>query len=297
MKRILTLIFCLVSVVASGQCYPDVTTINFDGDTCYKQVLIIDTVNYKHNVWQIGKPNKTVFTSAFTSPNAIVTDTIHQFPQADTSVFLLRLPCWRYFNGAWWPMLTLQFYHSLDIDTGIRVAIEVTSDTLHNWVNVKNDTLPYDFYFEFPVPNLDSSTPGGQLTTLTRPLAAMFAGRKYYDTMLFRFTIISDSGVHNKDGWMLDGFWIEYYAESVPLLQNPTLITLYPNPSHGNIYIHSDKPHKDAMITIHNIQGQQVYSGVSLAGGYLNLQLPNGIYTLRYSDEEEYCVKQIVIQN
>jgi hypothetical protein len=283
----------MVSVAANAQINM-FNSFNFDpGSDFYGEVITIDTINYKHNVWQIGRPGKPVFSSAFSAPYALVTDTLNPFPQSDTSVFILKLP---WVNpGINWPIHAIGFKYRLDIDTGIKVTIELTSDTLHNWVNVKNDTLPYGFHLA-AVPNLDSSTIGWQNFTLHQP--EIYLGHdKLYDTLLVRFTIISDSSTAGKDGWIIDDIVVSYEYESVPLLQNPNLITLYPNPSHGNLYFHRDKPHKDATITIYDMQGRQVYNSPAPANGYLNLQLPDGVYTLKYSDEEEYCVKQVVIKN
>ena len=39
--------------------------------------LQIDNSSNPANVWQIGEPQKTTFTSASSTPNAIVTDLIH----------------------------------------------------------------------------------------------------------------------------------------------------------------------------------------------------------------------------
>ena len=59
--------------------------INFDsGDSLWNHAIIIDTVNFRQNIWQVGKPNKSVFTSAMSAPNVIVTDTLNPYPPSDT---------------------------------------------------------------------------------------------------------------------------------------------------------------------------------------------------------------------
>jgi hypothetical protein len=74
MKRLFTLLLIVVGLSAQAQL--TIPFLNFDGtDTTFRHLLVIDTVNYHHNIWQIGKPNKTVFDSALSLPNAIVTDT------------------------------------------------------------------------------------------------------------------------------------------------------------------------------------------------------------------------------
>jgi hypothetical protein len=184
---------------------------------------------------------------------------------------------------------SFSFKYRLDIDSGAKALVELSSDDGLHWTNII-DTLPGGAFWHGPKPRFDTSTN----SWLTFNLSVLHL-IPIHDTVLMRFTFISDSVASGKDGWMIDDINLGYWYESVPLLQNPNLITLYPNPSHGNLYFHTDKPHKDATIAIYNLQGRQVYNSAAPANGYLNLQLPDGVYTLKYSNEEEYCVKQIVI--
>ena len=47
----------------------------FDGaDTSIQNSILIETDTSVSNVWQIGHPQKIIFDSAATAPNAIVTD-------------------------------------------------------------------------------------------------------------------------------------------------------------------------------------------------------------------------------
>lgn len=290
MRKLFTIICLFVGGMVRGQC--DFRWIDFDYDTCYRQTLFIDTVNYHHNLWQVGKPHKVNFDSAYiySQPNVIVTDTLNPYSANDTSVFFLKIPLLS--DG--WPLSQVDFMYRTDIDSGEMIKVELSSDTLLQWKDAITDTLPYGLSRNLYDTVFRRFTPDWEWF----PLHRSWPPHPYSnDTVIMKFTFISDSVGPGKDGWMIDYIHLSYYWESVPLFQNPTLITLFPNPSHGNIYLHTDKPNKDATITIHNLQGQQVYSGIAPFNGYLNMQLPNGVYTLRYSDDEEYCVKQVVIQN
>ena len=50
----------------------------------------IDSLNAS-NIWQIGEPSKTLFSSARSNPNALVTDTLNNYPVNDSSSFIVRI--------------------------------------------------------------------------------------------------------------------------------------------------------------------------------------------------------------
>ena len=55
----------------------------------YKYILIDTTID--NNIWQIGKPSKSLFSSALSSPNAIITDTSNTYPINNESYFYLKI--------------------------------------------------------------------------------------------------------------------------------------------------------------------------------------------------------------
>ncbi len=293
MKKLFTLIFCFVSACVNGQ----VGWINFDpGFSDYHTFISIDT-NFHNNIWQVGKPNKTVFTSAFSAPYAIVTDTLNPYPVNDTSVFILKIPgVLAGYVPAPFSVNDISFKYQLDIDSGTTVTLEISEDSGAHWTNIIDSLPEYYSWTEFGVPidtpNLKVSTAGWTSFYVSRePFSAV------PDSILFRFTFISDSNHVSRDGWIIDDIIYHYYYESVLQTQNDNLITLYPNPSKGNIFIHSEKQYQEEpTVIVYNTKGQEVYKTNNLAStGYLNLPLPDGTYTLKYVTKDEYCVKRIII--
>jgi len=62
----------------------------FDGaDTSYYNSIIIE-IDATDTLWQIGAPQKTIFESASTQPNVIVTDILDFSPTNDTSNFIAK---------------------------------------------------------------------------------------------------------------------------------------------------------------------------------------------------------------
>ena len=59
----------------------------------------------------------------------------------------------------------------------------------------------------------------------------------YGDTILYRFTFISDSTQTNKDGLMFDDFHFEDWVESISEFESENLITLTPIPASDKLKV------------------------------------------------------------
>jgi hypothetical protein len=126
MKPFFTLLLCLFGITANAQA-PAV--INFDNDTIHQKLIEIDTINYKRNNWQIGKPNKAKFTSALSIPNAIVTDTTNPYTANDTSVFVLKIPHTVSVLSNSYPLYQLQLGYRLHKDSTDIAMITASVDS------------------------------------------------------------------------------------------------------------------------------------------------------------------------
>ena len=106
------------------------------------------------------------------------------------------------------------------------------------------------------------------------------------DSFLFRFTFISDSVFANKDGWIIDNIGLMYYTESVPIIQNNNLISIYPNPTTTELTITSRD--KINTVTISNLLGQVMYSHeYNTTQVQVNIaDLPKGIYFIKVNGTE-----------
>jgi len=242
----LLLVFLLSSL--HGLCqWSSPSAITFDaGDTVYQHAIIIDTTSHHHNSWQIGRPNKTVFDSAYSWPNALVTDTLNPYPTNDTSVFILKLR--NYYpttsTEPWHAIAFVSFWHQLDIDTGSKGIVEYSTDTGHTWhVVLDNSWTPDSTTFTH-------STHKWQ--NYTAHLPEFYFG----DTLLMRFTFISDSDTTSNDGWIIDDFHIEYWTEGASSLTAHNAYTICPNPVSNLLAITA--PIKIQSVAIRNTLGQMV---------------------------------------
>ena len=125
MKNLFTLLFWVITTCSQAQwATMGHDSITFDrGDVYYSSLIYIDTVNYHHNIWQIGTPTKTIFNSVYSMPRAIVTDTLNPYLANDTSVFIVKIPGRRFPTP--FPVNDVGFYYKLHIDSGATIKIEI----------------------------------------------------------------------------------------------------------------------------------------------------------------------------
>lgn len=292
MKKLFTLIAVLFSLSVQAQYY-----LGFDGaDTFFNRFIVVDTINYHHNQWQIGSPHKATFTSAFSAPNVFITDTLNPYAPNDTSVFILKMaksiPAWPG-STHYGPLYNISFDYQLDIDTQSIARLEISEDSGGHWHDI-NDSLISTYSWATSTIDTIATTSGSWRNfNVYRNF-----GPSASDTALFRFTFISGTSTTPHDGWMIDNMFIYYWFEGgVAQTQNDNLISLYPNPSKGNIYIHANQSASNASVIVYDLSGREVHSRfITTSDTYINLSLPSGMYILKYVVGDEYCTKKILIE-
>ncbi len=288
MKKLVLFFFLAVGVLKAQAQLADLSfLITFDSGTNkrvfeftdtsafnYTTWLYIDSVNCPNNKWQIGRPNKTVFNAAYSAPNAIVTDTLHQVSSNDTSIFYINVPV-----NAWLGLESMSFYYKLNIDTGDLALMDWSGDTGTHWHNILTDTNQL-FTFYSGVPNFSVSTTGwANLLMYARyPNWEALTSLPYYT---LRFTFISGSNTTPRDGWMIDNFNIGYNGEAVPELVKATDTKLYPNPVTNTLSLSANAP--IGIVSISNILGQVVYQQNTQSDKEIIdvSTFPNGVYYLK----------------
>jgi hypothetical protein len=258
------------------------TQLRWPNDTLYfndSTWLFIDTVHYRHNQWQIGRPQKSVFNAAYSYPNAILTDTLHHCLPSDTSAFILKLP-----KNAWLGLIWMSFRYKLDIDSGDKAFIEWSADTGTHWAMVLTDTNGL-FTYQGDT-NLTISTSGWASMTLAPYYPPWQSTETPTGTYFLRFTLITDSSTMPRDGWMIDNIYAGYDGEGIPILSNNPNINIYPNPSSTAITITA--LHTIKTVSITNLLGE-VISTNQYNTDVVQVDvkdLPAGIYFVRINGTE-----------
>lgn len=232
--------------------------------------IIIDSTNAA-NIWQIGIPNKSIFTSANTLPYALVTDTVNNYPTDNQSTFQFTINIanlWSQF-----PYVLIDWAHKMDCDINNDGGIiEVSYDEGQTWTNI------FDNHVEQPIVM-------GSLTSTILPngeqgISQTFDTWNYagfcwssadpnYDieNISLRYTFVSDSIETNQEGWLIDNFEahgavIDAVDDLIGNQSGVTGITIFPNPAMERIYFRTEAflPSGNAIVQISDIGGHLIYA-------------------------------------
>jgi len=217
----------------------------FDGaDTIFENSVNVELDTAISNIWQIGRPQKIIFDSAATQPNAIVTDTINNYPVNNLSRFTIKI------LNQWspWGILAIQWMQKLDMDTSDGGFIEFTTDHGLTWQNAFNNPYVYNFY-GYQQENFDTLSTGEFVFTGTdttwRDIWLCFDlswMSLFPDTLMFRFTFKSDYVDNAQEGWIIDNFISHFTViHTVKTTEQSKYLNVYPNPANSIVHIEAEK--------------------------------------------------------
>ena len=265
--------------------------INFENYLyCYSDTLVVDTANNHNNDWEIGQPNKTTFQSAYSAPNAIVTKLDTSYSINDTSSFIILHVADMALNdyGTMWIDAVYRINSDTLTDYG---TIEFSPDNGLTWIDLMTDTVYSQqgiYHWTNVKPIFSGNSSGWQSFDLWITDHNHTFNLIYGDTVLFRFTFISDSIQTFKDGWMFDDIDINDWYEGIPDLNSMQgNIIIYPNPISSQAVFTFDYPLKDATLTVYNLLGQNVRQLKNINGGkviFNSYNLSNGLYFIRVTE-------------
>jgi len=271
--------------------------------------IVIDTAG--NNLWQIGQPHKTFFDTAHSAPNAILTDTLNDYPPNNTSsfIYIIRSP---YTQTC---LTCMEFWHKYDMDSlADRGIIDASYDGGGSWIGVKDSLDPHFMWLA------DYHASNGNYTFhpfITSGKSDGWIQSKFCwqwflpvnpdsiiinpDSLLIRFTFISDSIVDHKEGWMIDDVVIsavnpEFCTSTKESYPNEH-ITVYPNPFSTEAILKADNNFKKATLTYYNSLGQLVKQVKNISGETIILQrddLPGGLYFLQLT-QDNHSIKTFKI--
>lgn len=301
MKKIFLLFFFLLHFQNGfSQGEPPCGVFDFEnpyyGGWCFLTGAYFDTSSISNQIWQIGPPQKVIFNSAHSSPNAIVTKLDTYYPISDTSTFIFREVASMQLE---WPRaFYLSGYFKINTDTINDFGfIEFSPDNgniwykLSPWIEYYNGFMKTDSIFT------GNSNGWARFDIILDDFSYNF-NIQQGDTVAYRFTFISDSIQTNKEGWMIDDIGFDFFGEGVPEFQNNNSISIYPNPTDGRLFIQTTRENDKAVIQVFNSIGQTIICTSNFEGNILDTkQLKNGFYLLKYSDTKSYAIKQFIVQH
>ena len=263
MKNLLLTIGLIITIISTsfGQLFDDWYDLNFDSQFGL-QHLTIDTVSNPNNIWQIGEPQKSIFTNAYSAPNVLVTDTINVYPTNDTSIFYITNIAMG--GGFEWPhtvVLAGQYFVNSDTLTDYG-KIEFSPDNGTTWIDMLNDTVGSWYWNSYEKTILTGNSNQWKYIWVNLAELGYFYGVQDGDTVLYRFTFISDSIQTNKDGLMFDDFHFEDWVEGIEEIGFDLIKSkCFPNPAENTLTISFNNDNNFPFeVYVYNILGKEIYT-------------------------------------
>ncbi len=229
--------------------------LNFEDSDPYHEV-IIDYNSNPSNIWVIGDPDKPTFDSAKSLPNCIFTGDIDFYPPNDTSSFYI--------------MHIADQGYEMPHTCGIDFDYKIESDSLKDFgmidLSLDNGKTWFDFFEDerigFDRPILTGNIPNWTYANLFLHELPYFYDIEYGDTIIYRFTFISDEVDNELQGWMIDNIIIYDEAEGITTqsLGNINAV-LFPNPSSDFVSLSFENPSQRVFaLLIYNISGTLIHT-------------------------------------
>jgi hypothetical protein len=261
--------------IAFGQFVPLV----FNFDTI--EPVYVDTA-LTNNVWQIGKPQKIIFDSAFTASNAILTDTFNTYPQNNISEFIVKTPTYCCNYGG----IEMHFSHKYDTDSLLDGgSVYVSLNYGATWYNLQNS--PANFPpFNNPFPTIDTIASLNDIGITGKSNGWehfwYFWNYPQTDTLLVKFKFASDNIQTNKEGWMIDNLWFSYnLGIGISETSESNDYFISPNPFYDQTTLSFPSVSDKTTFTLYNTNGQLVKTIDNITGGQLTIHRDNlatGLY-------------------
>ena len=277
MKNSLLTLGLIIMITSASfvQLFDDWYDLNFDSQFGLLH-LTIDTLSNPNNIWQIGAPQKSIFTSAYSLPNVLITDTINAYPINDTSIFYITNVAKG--GGFEWPhtvVLTGQYFVNSDTITDYG-KIEFSPDNGTTWIDMLNDTVGNWLWYDNDKPVLTGNSNQWKSFWVNLAELGFYFGVQDGDTVLYKFTFISDNIQNNKDGLMFDDFHFEDWVEGIEELGFDLIVSnCFPNPAKNSLTI-SFTNDKDIQfdVYVYNILGKEIRNSQTNSNS-VNLSISN----------------------
>jgi hypothetical protein len=287
MKRLLPALLLVLLFSSKASAQPSLKQY-FDGaDTLPANSLIIIKDTAFGNIWQVGKPRKSIFKAAATVPNVIITDTINNYPVNNTSRFTITFKDSVFFG---YPFVAVRWKQKLHMQKKEDGGIVEFSKNGGPWQNVFNNSGVYNLY-GYLQSNKDTLNSGeyafSGTDTVWKDIWLCFRGLTISDSMAIRFTLKTDSTNNSKEGWMIDNMLVQRtLVHTVGQTGSGRDSKLYPTSTNGIIYIeaeHVTQNHDITSVLIYDANARIVQEHHDIKQRYMIdlAGLPAGEYFVR----------------
>ncbi len=264
MKKLLIIIVLYLNVLMIFGQVKDFY-INFENGQAL-DLLVIDTLQYLANTWQMGEPQKAEFGEALSLPNAIVTDIFDSYPINNTSVFTIMDFV---SNGYYYGLKSFSGYYYVQSDSLQDYGnIEMSPDNGETWIDILNDTTYAANIQWYAKPILTGNSYYWEsFDAIFSDIASLF-NLQMGDTVLYRFSFTSDSIFDDLGGLMYDNIGIFEFVEGISETRFKSIKSvIYPNPSTYYFTIDFENPDAELFgLAVYNGQSQLMIATENISG-------------------------------
>lgn len=295
-----------ILLLAGGLCTAQVTPITWHFTFDPSADRVVDSLQ---GCWQVGPPDKTVFDSAYSAPNALVTDTVLPYPVGGISYAEFSVPV-NFFGED----IQMGFTHRLDVDPGEAygwVEYFDASSTLTwvkadpwgswngGWIEWMGDGIDTDSALIFT----GSNNGWGNVQLGWRCISVVQGPNErasYPDSMHFRFAFQALANTNGRDGWLIDDLVVTNSGcmGSVRESVEPSL-SVSPNPASTYVAMElANAPTGPMVMELFRADGVLVRrEQVKGSRSTVDISaLPTGPYVIRVTWECRQLVERLVIQ-
>lgn len=308
MKTLFVVLFCLLLTVNGLGQY---AFIDFSSPT---NLIEIDTTN-PNNRWQIGRPQKIFLNSAYSSANAIITDTINNYPTNDTSAFVLKVPealVARYSTGYSTGEIVIKFYTKYQTDSLKDFGrIEFSADSGATWHIMGEDYTDTAFSVWNPLWNVwtdggsgwsfsdkaiyTGQSSGWEMQQINLSVCSVSHPKReeatnsiigcHPQSIWLKFVFISDSIPDNLGGWAIDNINIDEIQFVGITEVKEADIKILPNPFISQLTI-SLLSNQQTTVVLYNFIGRQVLQQTFATTTTINTEeIASGMYFYELRNE------------
>ncbi|MCW3126403.1 MAG: hypothetical protein JWO03_2061 [Bacteroidetes bacterium] len=275
MKQTFTLaIFLLLSSSAFSQ--TSGFTLSFEDTSVIHQVYYTDSILDPAGIWQIGKPNKPVFDSAYESTNATLTRLDSTLPPNTTASFTIKTSPTQYLYTS------ISFDQKFDFANAHGGAyVQYSTDSGSTWyntapVNGSGEETPsppwinwapewHEYYpldtLPGPIPYFTGTSNGWVHSTIFFPCYAVLKTTQFA-RLWYKFTVFTDSTQTSYHaGWMIDNINFQSGSGICSGINeiNSSYLTINPNPVENAYTISlTDEANNEYTVSLLDLTGREM---------------------------------------
>ncbi len=281
----------------------------FEPNASFSDTVIYNIDSISAKTWKIGKPNKVKFNSAFSNPNALLTDTSVNYDTSLNAIIIFKI-----YNlpWAWGNFIAIRWLQKIDLeenkDYGFIYLSKGNSNVWHNAFEYSPD-FNYNFYgFNTANVGVDSSNLQKGFTgtdTTWRDMWLCIFDQTGFDTSInLKFIFKTDTSKTNHEGWMVDNFQyhpiILHTVESE--MKTKDKFVVFPNTTNGVVHVEStfDGENKQIhSISIYDAYGKLLERNIGVSKRVtLDLsQYPDGVYYLRPNTKDKTDYLKVILNH